>query len=124
MDTEWRIIQRRGQLRIYLKDEKDFELKFKLSVLNLILLLGDVGKACKTMSISPTTAYRWINLWNKDGKDGLKNEQGRGGGKPRKMTEEQIKELEKILREEKEWWLTKEVIQLIKHDFRLFQFIY
>ncbi len=91
MSTEWRIIQRRGQLRIYLKDEKDFELKFKLSVLNLILLLEDVGKACKTMSISPTTAYRWINLWNEDGKNGLKSEQGRGGGKPRKMTEEQIK---------------------------------
>lgn len=119
MSAEWRIIQRRGQLRIYLKDEKDFELKFKLSVLNLILLLEDVRKACKTMSISPTTAYRWINLWNEDGKDGLKSEQGRGGGKPRKMTEEQIKELEKILREEKEWWLTKEVIQLIKDRFRI-----
>jgi putative transposase len=35
------------------------------------------------------------------------------------MTEEQIKELEKILREEKEWWLTKEVIQLIKDRFNI-----
>lgn len=119
MSTEWRIIQRRGQLRIYLMDEKDFEIKFKLSVLNLILLLEDVGKACKTMSISPTTAYRWINLWNEVGKEGLKSEQGKGGGKPKKMTEEQIRELEKILREEKEWWLTKEVIKLIKDRFKI-----
>ncbi len=113
MNTEWRIIQRRGQLRIYLMNEKDFEIKFKLSVLNLILLLEDVGKACKTMSISPTTAYRWINLWTEVGKDGLKSEQGKGGGRPKKMTEEQIRELEKILRKEKEWWLTKEVIKVI-----------
>lgn len=117
MGTEWRIIQRRGQLRIYLRDEKDFELKFKLSLLNLILLLEDVGKASKTMSISPTTAYRWINLWNELGKESLKSEQGKGGGKPKKMTEEQIRELEKILRKEKEWWLTKEVIKLINDRF-------
>ncbi len=159
MGTEWRIIQRRGQLRIYQKEEKDFELKFKLSLLNLILLLQDVGKACETMSISPTTAYRWINFWNEDGKDGLKSEQGKGGGKPPKMgkgdcrksakietskniiitkplrigvsnldcyiitprkegfptiSKEQFKELERILREEKEWWTTKEVRILIK----------
>lgn len=119
MGTEWRIIQRRAQLRIYLKDEKDFELKFKLSVLNLIILLEDVGKACKSMSISVTTGYRLIHLWNEDGKDGLKSEQGKGGGKPKKMTEEQIQQLEKILRNEKEWWLTKEVIQIIRDRFNI-----
>lgn len=117
MGTEWRIIQRRGQLRIYLKGERDFEMKFKLSLLNLILQLQDVGKACEIMSISSTTAYRWINFWNEDGKDGLKSEQGKGGGKPSKMSEEQFKELERILREEKEWWTTKEVRILIKERF-------
>lgn len=117
MNNEWRIIQRRGQLRIYLKEEKDFEMKFKLSFLNLVLQLQDVGKACKIMSISPTTAYRWIKLWNEDGKDGLKSEQGKGGGKPPKMNKEQLKKLEKILREEREWWTTKDVRILIKERF-------
>lgn len=69
MGNEWRIIQRRGQLRIYLKDERNFEMKFKLSLLNLILQLQDVGEACKIMSIPVTTAYRWITDWNEGGKD-------------------------------------------------------
>ncbi len=117
MNNEWRIIQRRGQLRIYLKEEKDFEMKFKLSFLNLVLQLQDVGKACKIMSISSTTAYRWIKLWNEEGKDRLKSEQGKGGGKPPKLSEEQLKKLEKILRDEREWWTTKDVRILIKGRF-------
>ena len=119
MGNEWRIIQRRGQLRIYLMDERDFEMKFKLSLLNLILQLQDVGEACKIMSIPVTTAYRWINIWNENGKEGLKKEQGKGGGKPSKMSEEQFKELERILREDKEWWITKEVRILIKEKFEI-----
>jgi putative transposase len=117
METEWRIIQRRGQLRIYLKDERNFEMKFKLSLLNLILQLQDVGEACKIMLIPVTTAYRWINDWNWGGKEGLTKEQGKGGGKPSKMSEEQFKELEGFLREDKEWWITKEVRMLIKEKF-------
>ncbi len=117
MFNEWRIIQRRGQLRVYLKDEKDYQMKFKLSFLNLILHLQDVGKACKIMSVTLTTAYRWINIWNDEGKEGLKSEQGKGGGKPPKMSEEQFKEFERILREEKEWWTTKEVRILLKERF-------
>jgi transposase-like protein len=73
MGTEWRIIQRRGQLRINQKDERDIEMKFKLSLLNLILQLQDVAEACKIMLIPVTTAYRWINDWNEGGKYGLKN---------------------------------------------------
>jgi len=74
------------------------------------------------------TAYRWINIWNEGGKEGLKKEQGKGGGKPSKMSDEQFEKLEKILREEKEWWITKEVRILKKskmhhakpfpHDYR------
>jgi len=94
-------------------------MKFKLSLLHLILQLQDVGKACKIMSIPVTTAYRWINDWNEGGKDGLKKEQGKGGGKPSKMSEEQFKKLETILREEKEWWITKEVRILIKERFEV-----
>ncbi len=117
MFNEWRIIQRRGQLRVYLKDEKDFQMKFKLSFLNLVIQLQDVGKACKIMSVPLTTAYRWINIWNDEGKERLKSEQGKGGGKPSKMSEEQFKEFERILREEKEWWTTKEVRILLKERF-------
>src|SRR4030066_951893 len=117
MGNEWRIIQRRGQLRINQKDERDFEIKFKLSLLNLILQLQDVAEACKIMSIPVTSAYRWINDWNEGGKEGLKKEQGKGGGKPSKMSEEQLKKLEGFLRKDKEWWITKEVRILIKHRF-------
>jgi len=117
MNNEWRIIQRRGQLRIYLKEEKDFEIKFKLSFLNLVLQLQDVRKACKIMSIKTTTAYRWIKIWNEGGRDGLKSEQGKGGGKPPKLSTEQLKKLENLLRDEREWWTTKDVRILIKEKF-------
>ena len=60
MGNEWRIIQRRGQLRINQKNERNIEIKFKLSLLNLILQLQDVAEACKSISIPVTTAERWI----------------------------------------------------------------
>jgi transposase len=64
-----------------------------------------------------TTAYRWIRIWNCEGKEGLKSKQGKGGGKPAKMSEEQLKDFEGILREEKEKWTIKEVRMLLKERF-------
>ncbi len=49
------LIQRRAQLRIYLNEEKDYELRFKLSLLNLVIELQNVEKACKLMAISVPT---------------------------------------------------------------------
>lgn len=117
MTKGWMLIKRRGQLRIYLNEEKNYELRFKLSLLNLIIELQDVEKACRIMAIPASTAYRWISHWNDEGKEGLRNDRGKGGGKPSKLTENEIKELERILREEKEWWTTKEVIKLLKERF-------
>ncbi len=117
MNKVWTLVKRRAQLRIFLKNEKNFELKFKLSLLNLIVQLQDVSKACDIMAVSVPTGYRWIDLWNEEGMEGLKSEQGKGGGKPPKLNKEQFKELEMVLREEKEWWITKEVIVLIKERF-------
>jgi transposase len=85
--------------------------------LNLIIELHDVEKASRIMKIPVSTVYRWINYWNDDGKDGLRNDRGKGGGKPPKLTKNDIKELERILRQEKEWWTTKEVRILIKDKF-------
>ena len=75
MSAGYKLIKRHGQLRIYLSEEKDYELKFKLSLLNLIIELQDVEKASKIMKIPASTAYRWINYWNDDGKEGIKNGQ-------------------------------------------------
>lgn len=117
MNIEWMPIKRRCQLKIFLNDEKNYELRFKLAFLNMVLQLQDVNKTSKTMSVSIPTAYRWINAWNQDGKEGLRSKQGMGGGKPPKLTKEQLKELEKILMNEKEWWLTSEVRKLLKDRF-------
>lgn len=117
MDKEWKMIRRCEELKIYLKNEKDYELRFKLSFLNLVVQLQEVNKACEIVAISVPTGYRWINSWNKKGREGLKSEQGKGGGKPPKLSEEGLKELERILREEKEWWTTREVRLLIKERF-------
>jgi transposase len=110
-------IKRRDELKSCLKEEKDYELKFKLSFLNLVIELQDVDKACDLMAISVSTGYRWIKDWNEKGKEGLRNEQGKGGGKPPKLSGEKLKELENILRKEKDWWTTKEVIILLKERF-------
>ena len=71
-----RITQRRGQLRIYMKDERNRE-------------------------------------------RGIKKEQGKGGEEPSKMSDEQFKKLETTLREEKKWWITKEVRIPIKERFEI-----
>ena len=76
-----------------------------------------VEEACKIMVISTPTGYRWINSWNKEGMEGLKNKQGKGGGKPPKLSKEGFEELERILRKEKDSWLTKEVVILIRERF-------
>lgn len=117
MSAGWMLIKRHGQLSIYLSEEKDYELKFKLSLLNLIIELQDVEAACKIMKIPASTAYRWIDYWNDEGKEGIRNDRGKGGGKPPKLSENEIMELERILKEDKEWWTTKEVRLLIKDKF-------
>lgn len=117
MKKGWILIKRRAQLKIFLKARKEYELRFKLSFLNLVVQLQNVEEACEIMAISTPTGYRWINSWNKEGMEGLKNKQGKGGGRPPKLSKEGLKKLEKILRKEKDWWLTKEVVILIKKRF-------
>lgn len=117
MKKGWILIKRRTQLKIYLKNVEEYELRFKLSFLNLAIQLQNVEEACKIMVISTPTGYRWINSWNKEGMEGLKNKQGKGGGKPPKLSKEGFEELERILRKEKDWWLTKEVVILIRERF-------
>ena len=51
--------------------------------------------------------YVWVRRWNERGYDGLK-ENGNQGGRPAKLSENDLKRLEEILKE-KDYWTTKEV---------------
>ncbi|KXB04640.1 hypothetical protein AKJ49_01870, partial [candidate division MSBL1 archaeon SCGC-AAA382A03] len=61
-----------------------------------------------------TTGYNWLRRWNEDGLEGLKPDFG--GGRLPKLSREERKELEKILRERDDWTL-KEVRKRIKKEF-------
>jgi len=111
-----REIEKQEELKKALREEGDYELRFKLSFLNLVLELEDVEKVAKLMGVSISTGYRWIRRWNEEGREGLKDERGKGGGKPAKLSKEEIEELKQIL-EEKEYWTTKEIRVLLKEKF-------
>ena len=52
------MIRRCAELKIYLKNEKDYELRFKLSFLNLVVQLQEVNKACESVAISVPTGVQ------------------------------------------------------------------
>lgn len=76
---------------------------------------GDtVPEACDRLEIVKATGYDWLERWNADGIDGLRP--AFGGGRPSKLTDNELDELKELL-EERDDWTTREVHQLIRDRF-------
>ena len=73
-----------------------------------------VPEASAAVGINKVTGYKWLEEWNENGLEGLKPKYG--GGRPPKLTKEQIEALKTILKTRDDW-TTKEVRELIKDMF-------
>ncbi len=73
-----------------------------------------VEDAAKQVGISKPVAYIWQDRWNMEGYEGLKPKFA--GGKPSKLSDDQKKQLKKILNKRDDW-TTEEIKKLISTEF-------
>jgi putative transposase len=94
--------------------EKDVRV---LNRLYFILYLYDglgVEEACNKVGVVKAVGYEWLRRWNEGGYDGLVPRFG--GGRPAKLSKENLEELCVLLREKDDWTL-EEIKDLILEDF-------
>ena len=94
--------------------EKELRILKRLYFIRFLYQGHVIEEASEKIGITVPTAYEWLKRWNKSGYDGLVPHFS-GGPKP-KLSEEEIKTLEKLLKTKDNWKL-KEVSKLIKEQF-------
>ena len=109
-------VERAEELEERLAVESDNGIKIKLIFLNAF---GNSNipyeAACALCGIHTSTGYVWVRRWNENGYDGLQEDVNQGG-RPAKLSENDLKRLEGILKE-KDYWTTKEVRKEIMEKF-------
>ncbi len=73
-----------------------------------------VDEAARRVGVTRSVGYDWQRRWNESGYDGLFPRYG--GGRPSKLTAEQKEQLRTLVAQ-KELWTTREVRELILHEF-------
>jgi transposase len=101
-------------LREVLNEEKEPEVRWKLSFINLVAGGMVVKEVTAYFGIGIATGYKWIRRWNSEGKEGLRRR--KIPGRPPKLSEKELKELKRILKA-KPYWRVKEVMKLVKELF-------
>jgi transposase len=101
-------------LREVLNEEKEPEVRWKLSFINLVAGGMEVKEATAYFGIGIATGYKWIRRWNSEGKEGLRRK--KIPGRPPKLSEKELKELKRLLKA-KPYWSVKEVMKLVKELF-------
>jgi len=102
-----------------LEKEEDWGIWRKLAFLNAIANLKlPFEQATQIFLLPHPTAYEWIRKWNSAGYEGVASKEGSKRGRPSKLTPEELKKLEELLKR-KEFWQTQEVVRLILEEFRV-----
>jgi transposase len=101
-------------LKKVLNEEKEPEIRRKLAFINLVAGGMGVKEATVYFGIGIATGYKWLRRWNSEGKEGLRRR--KIPGRPPKLSEEELKELKRILKA-KPYWSVKEVMKLVKELF-------
>lgn len=110
-------IKEREQITELLKQEKDWEVWRRLAFLNAIANLGiEFEEATRIFLVPHPTAYEWIRKWNKERYDGIMSRKELRTGRPPRLNDENLEELKEALKE-KEFWQTKEVVEIIRKRF-------
>ncbi|MFH7836328.1 MAG: IS630 family transposase [Candidatus Aenigmatarchaeota archaeon] len=73
-----------------------------------------VEQASQKIGVTKAVGYQWLNRWNEKGYEGLIPKFG--GGKPSKLSKDQMAELKNMLKS-RELWALNEVMSLILEKF-------
>ena len=104
----------RGELEQLISEEPDSRLKERLIFIRILYDGERVKDAAGKVGRSKPTGYHWLHRWNESGIEGLKPDFG--GGRPPRLSDEEKRELEKVLRKRNDW-TSKEVKALIEKKF-------
>lgn len=114
---QWVKIKEKEKIRNLLWKEKDSKIKLRFSSLNLIgNYKMNVESVSNGLGIPTQTIYTWIKIWDNEGYEGIKGKPP-SLGRPPRLNEKDLEILKGYLKEEKQYWTTKEVIALIKERF-------
>lgn len=102
------------KLKEALSEEKEPEVRWKLSFLSLVAGGTKIEEAVTHFGIAIPTAYKWIRRWNNEGVEGLRKK--KIPGRPPKLPPEELEDLKRVLKA-KPYWSLKEVKRLIKELF-------
>jgi putative transposase len=108
------VIANAEKLRQALDEEKEPEVRWKLSFISLVAGGMKLETAIAHFGIGIATGYKWIRRWNNEGVEGLKRR--KIPGRPPKLSIEELDELKRILKA-KPYWSVKEVMRLVKELF-------
>jgi len=96
--------------------EKDVKILKRLYFIKFRFNGDSVEKASEKVGVTKRIGYIWQNRWNEMGYEGIIPRYA--GGRPSKISEQQKRELEQILRR-KESWTTKEIKDVISREFNV-----
>jgi putative transposase len=110
----WRLMNIEELNRKIKSVEKDVKILKRLYFIKFRYNGDSVEKASEKVGVTKRIGYIWQNRWNEKGYEGIIPRYA--GGRPSKISEQQKKELEQILRR-KESWTTKEIKDVISREF-------
>lgn len=99
------------ELNSFIKHENNSRVLKRLYFIKFRYLGDSVEEATDKTGVTKKTGYYWQEAWNQGGYAALTPEFG--GGRKSKLTDEQKNELRTLL-EAKDYWTTREVLELIK----------
>ncbi|NJD77590.1 MAG: PAS domain S-box protein [Candidatus Methanoperedens sp.] len=116
MKGERIVVKNQHDIKNMIENEKSPKVQMKLVFLNLAAHSShDFEKICELFGVAVSTGYQWAREWNKRGYESVKEKENKGGRPPR-LSDKDLLQLEKYLEENKQW-KTKEVKKLVKDRF-------
>jgi len=94
--------------------KQDVRILKKLFFIKNLYRDESVEKSADLVGVTKAAGYNWLKAWNKDGYDGLQLKPK--SGRRSKLSDEDKKKLEAMLRE-KYSWVTRDIQDLVKKEF-------
>lgn len=103
-----------NEINVLIKHENNSRVLKRLYFVKFRCLGDSVEEAATKVGVTKKTGYYWQDYWNQGSYAALIPKFG--GGRKSKLTDEQIKEVKTLL-ENKDYWTTREVLELIKEKY-------
>jgi putative transposase len=103
-----------NQLDWRIRIEKNTKVQQKLYFIRFRYLGDSIEEATFRLGVTKRTGYYWQSKWNQEGYEGLLHKSG--AGRPSKLNIEEMLKLKTIL-ENKDFWTTEEIKDLIRNKF-------